>query len=169
MLWEQDQGSDCPLCWALVRSHFKSCVRYWAPHCRKDIEVLERVQRRATELGKGLEHRADEEQLRELGVFSLEERRFREDLIAVYNSLKGEVSLVGTELFSQVTSYQRRGNGLKLKQSMFGMDIRKKFYVENIIKLVQLTGCQESGVTIPRCRCDTEGQSLVVNSIALGL
>jgi len=123
-----------PLYSSLVRPHLEYCVQLWSPWHRKDMDLSERAQSRAREMIRGMVHLSYDERLRELGLFSLENRRLQEDLVPVFEYLKGAYTQDGDKLLSRTYCNSIRGSGFKLKAGRFRLDIRKNFCTMRVVK-----------------------------------
>ena len=75
----------------------------WSPQHRRDMDLLECIQRRTTKLIQGVEHFSSENSVRELGLCSLEKRRLRGDLRVVCQYLKRSYRKEGDRLFMRVS------------------------------------------------------------------
>ena len=83
-----------PLYKAIVRRHVEYCIQAWRPYRKKDIDTLERIQRRATKIIPELRYLSYEERLKECGLTTLETRRLRGGQIEVFKILNGMKILI---------------------------------------------------------------------------
>ena len=83
---------------------------------------------------RGLEHFPYEDTLRELGLFSQEERRLQGDLIVAFQYLKGAYRKAGEGHFRRAGSDRTRRNGFKLAEGRFRLDTRKKLFTVGVVR-----------------------------------
>ena len=115
-----------------VRPHLEYCVQAWNPYYRKDIQRLERIQRRATKLVRGLEDLTYEERLVELDLYSLERRRVRGDLIELHKMFHKE-NYITADTFVTLATDNHRGHKLKLFKPRCRTLLRQKSFSQRII------------------------------------
>lgn len=131
----------------LVRPHVEYCTASWMPHYKKDKELIERIQHRFTRLVVGMKGRPYEERIEVLGLWSLEERRNRSDLIEVYKMSAG-LSRLRLDTFFELNAFGiTRGHSLKLLKQRSSTDIRHHFFSNRVIN--RWNELDEQTVTAP--------------------
>ena len=117
-----------------IRPHMEFCIQAWSPHFVKDIDVLERVQKAATNLVPMLRKYNYATRLRKIGITSLEERRLRGDMIEVYKLLTGKEQIDHRQFFNSAdTPYGLRGHEKKLAKDRSRLDSRKFFFSQRVV------------------------------------
>ena len=112
-------------------------MQFWSPSYRKDIETLERIQRRATKMIPALRCFPYKERLRKLRLHSLEVRRLRGQLIEVFKILNG-FDNVNSSLLIRDENPITRNNGFKLIGKRFQTDRAKHFFTNKIVRIWNL-------------------------------
>jgi len=114
---------------SLVRPHVEYCISAWKPHYKKDKELIEKVQRRFTKMINNMEGKTYEERLYCLKLWTLEERRNRQDLIEVFKICNGLSRLKLNELFTLAdTTRGIRRHSWKLVKFRCTRDCCKYFF-----------------------------------------
>jgi hypothetical protein len=121
---------------ALVRPKLEYCIQAWSPYFKKDIDSLERVQKRATKMIEGYRNMCYEDRLSNTGLIKLEKRRARGDLIQVFKIIKG-IDKVDYRIFFQIAvtdrSHMTRGHNLKIIKVGCKYDFRKHFFSQRVV------------------------------------
>ena len=110
------------------------CVQFWGPQHKKDMELLEQDQRKATEVTRGLAHLPYEDRLRGLGALQPGEEMAPRRPYGGLPVPEGGLQESGEGLFKRAHSDRTRGNGFKLEESRFILDISKKFFTVRVMR-----------------------------------
>ena len=118
---------------SLVRPRLEYCIQAWSPYLRKDIDMIERVQRRATRLIEGFSDMSYEDRLEQTGLISLEKRRVRGDLILLFKVMKGFIQIDYKKFFELSKVNKTRGHSLKLVKKRSNGEQRKHFFSQRVV------------------------------------
>ena len=124
-----------PLNKTIVRPHLEYCIQAWRPYRKKDINMLERVQRRAIKMIQKLRNISYEMRLKECGLTTLETRRLRGDQIEVFKILNGYENIDRNILLSVKEERRTRGHGVTLAKKQCRLDIRKLSFSQRTVNV----------------------------------
>ena len=117
-----------------IRPHLEYCVQAWSPQMQKDKDCLEKIQRRATRMVKGLRKLPYQKRLKELGLYSLERRRLRGDMIETFKILTGKENINPGDFFTPAdTSGGLRGHRLTLFKPRNYTTVRRNFFSSRVV------------------------------------
>ena len=114
-----------PLYKAIVRPHLEYCIQAWSPYLRKYIDMLEKIQRRASKLIPGLRDLRYEERLNECGLTTLETQRLRGNQIKVFKILNGYENIDSNIFFEIKESKITRAHNFTLVKKQSRLYVRK--------------------------------------------
>ena len=83
-----------PLCKSLVRPHLECAVQFWSPHLHRDIDKMEKVQRKATKMIPEFRNHSYQQRLKDLKLISLVQRRLRGQLIEMFKYLNADSTML---------------------------------------------------------------------------
>ncbi|XP_062906374.1 uncharacterized protein LOC134347835 [Mobula hypostoma] len=119
---------------ALARPNLEYCVQFWSPNYRKDVNKIERVQRRFTRMLPAFHLLSYRERLNKLGLYSLECRRLRGNLIEVFKIVRGIDRVDVDRLFPlRVVEIQTRGHELRVRGQKFRGNMRRNFFTQRVV------------------------------------
>ena len=117
-----------------IRPHLEYCQQAYSPYLVKDIERIEKVQRRATKLVHSMKDWCYEDRMKELNLYSLEDRRVRADMLLVYKIINGISNINMDKLFTINTGKVTRSHHLQLKVPKCSKsDVRRNFFSQRVI------------------------------------
>jgi hypothetical protein len=128
-----DQSMFKMLYKALVRPHLEYANSVWNPRLKKDIELLERVQRRATRIVPELKGLSYPERLKILNLPTLVYRRKRGDLIEVFKLLRGLENIDATRFFTPAPYAATRGHELKLFKQHSKLAVKQHSFSHRVV------------------------------------
>ena len=120
-----------PLYKSMVRPHLEYCQEVWSPWRKEKIRDIEKVQRRATKMVRGLKDLTYVERLRRLNLPSLAHRRVRGDHIVICKIVHG---LLRTQMEIPFSRRNTRGHPLRLEPDRFRTRARTHFFTNRIVR-----------------------------------